>query len=101
VGTHSGRASVQCFDWLTGSHAPLLEPILDAPASSVSINRFAVASQMRSHAGAWERENRFAVASQMRSHAGAWEREKKFVHFLIRCTIINKLHKISEHVACS
>ena len=72
-----------------GTHAPVWERILFAPAKRLASEqrRDAGASQIGSHAGAWEPEKnagawepekkRDAGASQIGSHAGAWEPEKK------------------------
>ena len=49
--------------YFSGSHAPAWEPILDAPASRMTI-RDAGASSLHSHASAWERENSGQLPTQ-------------------------------------
>ena len=57
VGTHSGRAGVPSF--ISRSHAPLLERIIEVTAKRATSpqRRDAFATQIGSHAGAWEPEN--------------------------------------------
>jgi len=56
VGTHSGRAGVPSF--IYRSHAPLLERIIEVTAKRATSpqRRDAFATQIGSHAGAWEPE---------------------------------------------
>jgi len=61
------------------SHAPAWERILEVTAKRAQAHkkRDAGASEIGSHAGAWEPEKkRDAGASGIGSHAGAWEPEK-------------------------